>query len=354
MRNLRLKRFVKGFLCAAAVCCLLSGTGGLPVGAAQEYDGDFLKIIQQGQMPFYGIWCYASKDREDADYFGKTVAENGFPCTIVTSTDWSNLNRERWYVITVGKYKTEQAAYETLEVVQKVYPNAYVKYSGDYQGAGAGPEIPGTPSVPAVPSIPGGEYRSSAFYGIWCAASKAYDEAVSFAEDLKHLGWDGRVYLSTDWGNLNSEPWYVVSAGEYGTEADADRVLSSVQRFYGDAYVKYSGEYRGADLSHPEPAPEGDGGRYGGGSAPAYTPFYGIWCGASQDYADAQRFADEMIRLGFSGQIYNTADWENLNSVPWYVVTAGTYETESGAYAYLSAVQAVYPDAYVKYTGAHR
>ena len=81
------------------------------------------------------------------------------------------------------------------------------------------------------------------FYGIWVYASKSYDEASSFAGEVSSNGLKGFVFTTTDWSNLNSEKWYVVTAGQYGTEKEANNKLDAVQKYYPDAYVKYSGDH---------------------------------------------------------------------------------------------------------------
>ncbi len=84
------------------------------------------------------------------------------------------------------------------------------------------------------------------FYGIWCSAAKDEADAQKSANTLTEKGLDGRVYVTTDWSNLNKEKWYVVSAGAYATEADANAMLDTVKAAgYGSAYVKYSGDYIG-------------------------------------------------------------------------------------------------------------
>ena len=85
----------------------------------------------------------------------------------------------------------------------------------------------------------------AAFWGIWIGASKNQDEAEALAKEARSKGFSASVYLTTDWGNLNSEPWYVTSAGEYSSQEAASSNLASVQAAgYSDAYVKYSGEHR--------------------------------------------------------------------------------------------------------------
>ena len=85
----------------------------------------------------------------------------------------------------------------------------------------------------------------SAFYGIWCYGSKEEGDAYNYADSLKTVGFSAEVFLTTDWGNLNTEKYYVVTAGTYRTENDANASLPSVQNFCADAYVKYSGDYQG-------------------------------------------------------------------------------------------------------------
>ena len=84
------------------------------------------------------------------------------------------------------------------------------------------------------------------FYGVWVSASKDYDEAQAMADELGGAGFAGCVFVTTDWDNLNPEPWYVVSAGYAKTESEAQSLCDRVHEAgYGDAYVKYSGDYIG-------------------------------------------------------------------------------------------------------------
>lgn len=83
------------------------------------------------------------------------------------------------------------------------------------------------------------------FYGIWCYGGKSEGEAESYAQNMRDNGYDAQVFVTTDWSNLNSEKFYVVTAGVYLSESDANAALPSVQGFYPDAYVKYSGDYQG-------------------------------------------------------------------------------------------------------------
>ena len=83
------------------------------------------------------------------------------------------------------------------------------------------------------------------FYGIWCYGGKSEEEAESYAQTMRNNGYEAKVFVTTDWSNLNPEKFYVVTAGVYMSESDANAALPSVQSFYADAYVKYSGDYQG-------------------------------------------------------------------------------------------------------------
>ena len=85
--------------------------------------------------------------------------------------------------------------------------------------------------------------HTTPFYGIWCYGSKDSTEAYNYADTMAGSGFMTQVYITTDWSNLNSETYYVVTAGTYDTEEDANAALDSVRSYCADAYVKYSGDY---------------------------------------------------------------------------------------------------------------
>ena len=88
--------------------------------------------------------------------------------------------------------------------------------------------------------------RRSEFCGVWAFASKELWEAEDFASDARSRGFSAEVFLTTDWSNLNTEPWYVVSLGCCASEDEAYGVLESAHSsVYGDAYIKWSGDYIG-------------------------------------------------------------------------------------------------------------
>lgn len=82
--------------------------------------------------PFYGIWVFASLDGNDADDFYYST-DNWDNTYVLLSSDWDNLNSKPYYVVSIGKYETEDEAKSALSDVKKTYPDAYVKYSGNYK-----------------------------------------------------------------------------------------------------------------------------------------------------------------------------------------------------------------------------
>lgn len=85
--------------------------------------------------PFYGILCAAYKTEDEALDYANTLKDNGFEgASVVVTTDWSNLNNEKWYVVTADTYQTKSDAKSELDRVKEICPNAYIKHSGDWIG----------------------------------------------------------------------------------------------------------------------------------------------------------------------------------------------------------------------------
>lgn len=85
------------------------------------------------------------------------------------------------------------------------------------------------------------------FYGIWCEAYKNESNAQAATKKYINKGIDARVFVTTDWSNLNSQKWYIVSAGVYSSKKEAKAALNEIQKQYPDAYVKYSGRWQGSN-----------------------------------------------------------------------------------------------------------
>ena len=98
-----------------------------------EKQTDTLSNINTDQnLPFYGIWCGATKDESGAEVIASKLIKNGFPADIFITTEWSNLNPEKWYVVSAGRYDTRDEAEKKLSQVRSYFESAYIKYSGEY------------------------------------------------------------------------------------------------------------------------------------------------------------------------------------------------------------------------------
>ncbi len=88
-------------------------------------------------------------------------------------------------------------------------------------------------------------YRKEPFYALVCQSAKSSSVTENSIEMLINHGFDAHLVLTTDWSNLNQEPWYIVTAGYYNTQEEAQDNLLSVQKLFPDAYIKYSGSWKG-------------------------------------------------------------------------------------------------------------
>ena len=84
---------------------------------------------------FYGVWIAACKDPGNADAFASQARNAGFGgAEVLTSTDWTGLNPERWYVVTLGRYGSQSDAEAVLSKAKKAgFGDAYVNYTGDHR-----------------------------------------------------------------------------------------------------------------------------------------------------------------------------------------------------------------------------
>ena len=191
------------------------------------------------------------------------------------------------------------------------------------------------------------EHWKGTFFGIWIGASKTLEDAKREAYNAPEEIGVVQIFLTTDWSNLNTEPWYVLTAGMYTNVVEAEGMLPEIQAYYPDAYIKYSGNRISSFSGNAEYNTEE--------TIATRQPFYGIWCQAAKSSSEAEKYAQKMKNNGFSSaSVFLTTDWNNLNKEKWYVVTAGVYRTEAEAKNSLSRVQTYYSDAYVKYSGNYQ
>ena len=106
-------------------------TGDPNVEVTNDSDKQTVQFAGDDSAPFYGIWCAASKDEGLIEDIAIEMRENGLPAEVYITTDWSNLNTERWYVISAGRYASREEAENALPQVKKYYNDAYIKYSGE-------------------------------------------------------------------------------------------------------------------------------------------------------------------------------------------------------------------------------
>ncbi len=280
--------------------------------------------------PFYGIWLTASKDRSDCEAEVEELQDFGYDADVYETTDWDNLNSEHWYVVSAGEYSSKKSAQSVLsDLKDDGYTDGYVKYTGDWIGAVVSNAV---------------SESMSPFYGVWLTASKDIEDCEKTVTTLEKYGFEVGIYETTDWENLNDEHWYVVSAGEYSSKKIAKQALEElwdVTGSYSDGYVKYTGEWIGDDED------------YDPYTTLTTSPFYGVWLTASQDRSDCEKAVDKLWGYGFDAAIYETTDWENLNSKHWYVVSAGEFSSKKVANSVLEEIEDItdYTDGYVKYTG---
>ena len=114
--------------------------------------------------------------------------------------------------------------------------------AADTQAADAQTEDTQTEDVQVI-DTQAAEDQHSPFYGIWCAAFKEEDGAVRTVSDMEKYGLPAEIFISSDWSNLNSERWYVITAGKYDTREEAEQALPGVQNYYENAFIKYTGEW---------------------------------------------------------------------------------------------------------------
>lgn len=95
-------------------------------------DDDFYE--DESYFPFYGVWCAGYKTEAEAISYIQSSGLVSYNPQVFITTQWSNLNKEKWYVVTAGVYGTKSAANDALSSVKSIVPDAYVKYSGDWIG----------------------------------------------------------------------------------------------------------------------------------------------------------------------------------------------------------------------------
>lgn len=109
---------------------------GTDPSASEEVDNTPAdeEVGEKKPEPFYGIWVAATEEIEYALDLADQFRGYGLDAQVFLTTDWSNLNPLRYYVITIGTYASREEAEAMLPTVKTYVSNAYVKYTGDWQG----------------------------------------------------------------------------------------------------------------------------------------------------------------------------------------------------------------------------
>lgn len=192
-----------------------------------------------------------SDDFYDSNGYGQNYSKDG--CILVV-----NIETSEWYISTCGLGNTvldddgkdkvfdvmlpsfkEENYYEGFVDFADETAELLEKHKQSQTTSDTSREIT-TTTMPAVSS------KNTPFYALFVGGYKDRQAALNEAERYKDLGYsDTIVIISTDWSNLNKERWYCVTVGTYGTKAEAENMLPEIQRECPDAYVKYTGDYKG-------------------------------------------------------------------------------------------------------------
>lgn len=88
--------------------------------------------VQDIAQPFYGVWVSATKNESETERMCNELITKGFDARVIVTSDWSNLNPETYYAISIGVYSNKADAEAQLaEMKRNGYESAYIKYSGD-------------------------------------------------------------------------------------------------------------------------------------------------------------------------------------------------------------------------------
>lgn len=177
--------------------------------------------------------------------------------------------------------------------------------------------------------------------------------------DLPYIGADGKTL---HWSAQGQKELGITRLLDLTPEAFAESIsLNTGSTFEPAKLTSLDGNDQNAAgitanaTSASSDASKGQGAAAGQGQGAPTEAFWGVWTNAYDNEADASSAAQRISAdTGNTAVVVLTTDWENLNSKPWYVVSVGAYPSEDAAKAALERVKGDYPDAYVKYTGAHK
>lgn len=84
--------------------------------------------------------------------------------------------------------------------------------------------------------------EDSHFYGVWIGAYKEHRDAMKLVEKVQNEGFDAYCVYSSDYENLNKEPYWCVTIGKSQYDERARELAEkAIEAGYKGAYVKYTG-----------------------------------------------------------------------------------------------------------------
>ncbi|MCR5331185.1 MAG: hypothetical protein K6E62_08350 [Lachnospiraceae bacterium] len=91
------------------------------------------------------------------------------------------------------------------------------------------------------------ELKRQDYYGVFVSSARSPEGCTPTVNKLEEAGFIREpVVYTPDFSELNPEPYYVVTAGLFTLESDAEETLAKVKKAgFTDAYVKYAGTYTG-------------------------------------------------------------------------------------------------------------
>ena len=362
------RRSLLSVLMFVLICCMMGG--GFPVYAEVNANVSIDPDSPFRNGEFVGIWIRAADNLEEAKSLANEAAAHVGAVQIFLTTNWSNLNPEPWYVLTAGIYASRSEAEMMLPEIQKYDPEAYIKASGTRlghfaQGQTGSSQTGGSSQSAENSSAPDG------WLGTWITDGGTTVEVTQVTDAAVYLIYQGIYaddsgtyktpyvlpYLNQE-KTIAAEPQEILDKANWRYEFELRGDTMIMRSRYPDrTYYRVSGSTQAGTQAGTQTGTQA--GTQAGNQAGTSTgsavgkpkPFYGIWCMASKNASDAQKFANTLKGKGYPAGVYRTSDWSNLNTEFWYVVSAGNYNSQADAEKALPGVRSSCPDAYVKYSG---
>lgn len=102
---------------------------------AEQAQSSSSSSISSNTSSFWGAFAMASKNYDTSKKKADELRNSGFPnAEVVCTTDWTNLNKETWYSVTVGRFSSKSDAEQAVSKLKaQGVSDAYSRYSGDHK-----------------------------------------------------------------------------------------------------------------------------------------------------------------------------------------------------------------------------